>query len=69
MSLCYIYGLICPTVVNIGLERPNYTIPEDGGTVEVCVVLTGGTLSETVTVTLETVQDSAIGECLQLSIL
>ena len=47
----------------------DYTVPEEGGTVEVCVVVTGGTLSETVTVTLETFQDSAIGKCFQLPLL
>ena len=62
-------AIICSTGINIGLEMQDYTVPEEGGTVEVCVVVTGGTLSETVTVTLETFQDSAIGKCFQLQIL
>ena len=49
------------TGVTIGLEEPTYTVNEGDGTIEVCAVLTSGTLDRTVTVTLSTSDGSATG--------
>ena len=59
--ILWLSSIICHAGVTIGLEMVDYTVPEEGGTVEVCAVVTGGALSESVTVTLQTTQDSAIG--------
>ena len=40
---------------------PDYTVPEDGGFVEVCAVVLDGTLGRTVSITLETLTGSATG--------
>ena len=53
--------MFASTGVTIGLEMPNYTIPEEGGFVEVCAVVTDGTLERTVNITLETLPGSATG--------
>ena len=49
------------TGVTIGLEMPNYTVPEDEGFVEVCAVVSDGSLERTVSITLETFAGSATG--------
>ena len=49
------------TGVTIGFEIPNYTVPEDGRFVEVCAVVSDGTLERTVSITLETLTGSATG--------
>ena len=49
------------TGVTIGFEMPNYTVPEDGGFVEVCAVVLDGGLERTVNITLETLPGSAAG--------
>ena len=50
--------------VTIGFEQPLYTIPEDNGTVEVCVVIVRGTIGpgQTVNVMFETRAGSAFGK-------
>ncbi len=49
------------SVVEIGLERPLYTVNETDGTIEVCAVLVSGSLERTVTVSLSTVDGTAKG--------
>ena len=50
------------TGVTIGLEMPDYTVPEEGGFVEVCAVVLDGSLERTVSITLQTFPGSAAGE-------
>ena len=47
------------TGISIGFELPRYTVNEGDGNIEVCAVLTSGTLEKTVTFTLSTQDDSA----------
>ena len=49
------------TVITVELENMTYTVPENEGHVEVCAVIVRGSLERTVTVTLYTKDDSAIG--------
>ena len=41
---------------------PDYTVPEEGGFVEVCAVVLDGSLERTVSITLQTFTGSAAGE-------
>ena len=41
---------------------PDYTVPEEGGFVEVCAVVLDGSLERTVSITLQTFPGSAAGE-------
>ena len=45
--------------ISIGFELPRYTVNEGDGSIEVCAVLTSGSLERTVTFTLSTGDDSA----------
>ena len=47
------------TGISIGFELPRYTVNEGDGSIEVCAVLTSGTLERTVMFTLSTQDDSA----------
>lgn len=46
----------------IGFEEERYEGSEDGGTVEVAVVLLSGTLATDVQVTVESADDTATGQ-------
>ena len=53
------YSMLLHTGVSIGFELPRYTVNEGDGSIEVCAVLTNGSLERTVTFTLSSRDDSA----------
>ena len=55
--------------MTIGVQFPNYTIPESAGFVEVCATLVAGSLQRTVTVTLSTSDITATSEIHKLQLL
>ena len=50
------------TGVTIDLEDPSYSVNEENGTIEVCAVITSGSLEKSVVVTLATAEGTATGE-------
>ena len=50
------------TGVTIDLEDPSYSVNEENGTIEVCAVITSGSLERSVVVTIETAEGTATGE-------
>ena len=59
-DLCMCKNLFFILGISIGFELPRYTVNEGDGSIEVCAVLTSGSLERTVTFTLSTGDDSAI---------
>ena len=55
-EILYLYRI---SGISIGFELPRYTVNEGDGSIEVCAVLTSGSLERTVTFTLSTGDDSA----------
>ena len=55
------YGLMSPSGVTIGFEQTTYTV-EEGLVVEVCVLVTSGTLEREATVTLSSINAAAAGK-------
>ena len=49
-----------PSGVTIGFEQTSYTV-EEGLVVEVCVLVTSGTLERNAIVTLSSINDEAVG--------
>ena len=49
------------TEITVGLENTTYTVPEDGGVVQVCVEILEGQLEQEAEVTLATNDGSAAG--------
>lgn len=50
----------------IGIERPDYSVTEADGPLEVCAVIAEGTLEREVAITLTTFDGSAVGKALLL---
>lgn len=48
-------------VITVGLDNTTYTVPEDGGVVQVCVEILEGELEQEAEVTLSTNDGSAAG--------
>ena len=48
--------------MTIDLEDPSYSVNEENGTIEVCAVITSGSLERSVVVTIATAEGTATGE-------
>ena len=66
VSFTYFYKDVVLTLshteVIIDLEDPSYSVNEENGTIEVCAVITSGSLERSVVVTLATAEGTATGE-------
>ena len=56
------YYLYPHAAVNITLEQEVYEIPEDGGSLDICAILSDGVLERNVIVSLSTANGTAFGE-------
>ena len=54
--------------MTIGFEETLYPVAEDAGTVEVCARVLDGSLETSVVTTVESVDGSATGNCMQTSL-
>ena len=50
-----------PTDITIGFEQTTYSVREDDGSIEVCTIIRTGNLQTSVTVTMATVDGTAVG--------
>ena len=64
--VCLVSGLICCSIITVitpEFEQPDYSVPEDEGPVEVCVVV-DDVLERDAVVVIQTEDNTATGTCL-----
>ena len=64
LTQCYLYSV--NAVISPEFEKTEYTVPEDGSPLEICIVIEGQQLERDVVATFQTVDDTALGSYVQL---